>query len=104
MISRPLTQNESIDCEPFTFSNRSKYSWVEFRLPNGKASQGIHIKPGSYNSPAGPTCSGVWWSDALFVCDSKSGWTKVYGDYGENSSCLTSLPSPASPYIAYGHR
>jgi hypothetical protein len=102
-----VAQNEATDCQPLTFSDTSQYSWVEFRLPFGTTGRAIHIPPGSYNSPAYSAADRVWWGGMLFGCNwpnADPGWTKLSGDYGSDSAADTSLPSPPSPYIAYGHR
>jgi hypothetical protein len=107
--NRPVvTSNEAVEkagiktCSPRVFRSVSERSWVEFRLPEGRAGQVIEIHGGAYNNYVFPNCHRVWWSDLTFSCGSTGAWEKTQGNWDSDGLCHGS--PGASPYVFTGDR
>jgi hypothetical protein len=97
-----LQDNGPNACAPRHFRSVSNHSWVEFRLPEAKASQVISIPAGAYNNYVFPACNRVWWDTLVFGCDPNDGWKLLLGAYDADGWCHGSPGD--SPYVAYGNR
>lgn len=87
-----LKAKKVCNCKPKQFRVKSKYAWVEFRMPTGQQNQKISIKKGSYKKPVffgSFTCSRVYWTNLIFQCNPKScKWEKVFGTWRTSNQCV----------------